>query len=156
LFRAGSHLDNRDLGPGRSGDEEDRKHNDDLEAGMLRNRIIAAAALLAAVGIVGISALPAEAAGAYMSASATLPSGGSRVIAASWGFNAPYQVNFQCHVPGCANYVTSSTTTTSLARSVSFITCSGFAATSTISIVENGGGTAGTSTTTWWTAGKVC
>lgn len=88
-----------------------------------------------------------------MSGNATLLDGEGRAIGAVWGDQPPYKVNFTCGVPGCSNYVTSSTTTTDVARYVEYDVCnSGYYATHTIHIwMLAGSGTevSATSHTTW-------
>lgn len=117
--------------------------------------LLVSATLLGSAGFL-LGAAPAMAATASITPSAHLQSGQSRIISASWGDVSPYKVNFQCHVAGCANFVTASTTTEGLVRTVGVATCTGLSATSTISITEAGGGTASTSTTTTWSRGNVC
>jgi len=103
------------------------------------------------------AASPAFAAGAVMTpGNATLASGQSRAIGAAWGNTGPYKVTFHCNVSGCADFVTSSTTTSSLGRTVGVATCTGLTATHTLSVTDATGASASASETTSWTRGKAC
>lgn len=90
-----------------------------------------------------------------ISPNATLPSGHSRAIAAVWGDQAPYNVDFRCNVPGCADFVSSSTSVKSLSRTVSRTTCTGVTSTHTITVRDTGGNPISGSSRTTWNAG-VC
>lgn len=127
-----------------------------LKQGWKRRAAGLALAAGAVSAMVGIVVEPAAAVVLSMSPNATLSSGQSRQIGAAWGVSAPYQVNFQCHLSGCANYVTSSTSTNQLYRVLSLGSCSAYTSTATISITEHDGGSASASTTTTWLAGHIC
>jgi hypothetical protein len=120
--------------------------------------ITAAIAMVACAGLVSAPEAMA-AAGVGITGPATLNDGGSRNIAAVWLDESPYKVNFSCGVPGCSNYVTSSTTTTGLSRTVSYDVCnSGFYATHQIYVWMDAGAGAEVSATshTTWTSSPAC
>ncbi len=124
-----------------------------------RRRAIATATLLVVWASAWCGSQAIAAPGLTISGSATLPDGGGRAIGAVWADQPPYKVNFSCGVPGCSNYVTSSTTTTSLARYISYDVCnSGLFATHQISVwMKAGAGTQLSATShTTWTAGAAC
>ncbi|MBN9104695.1 MAG: hypothetical protein J0I14_06800 [Propionibacteriaceae bacterium] len=110
----------------------------------------------AVVALAVVAATPASAAGVSFTGSATLNSGQSRAIAAAWGNKPPYDVNFQCNVPGCANFVKVGTTTTGLGRSVVMTVCSRTTKTHEIYISEKGGGEVYADSKTTWRAGSYC
>jgi hypothetical protein len=116
--------------------------------------LVAAVLALATV----LAADPAMAVSAGISPNATLPSGSSRTIVAVWGTYGPFKVNFQCGLAGCANFVTSSTSSSSLSRTVGLATCTGYTANHSLTIWENSGSgaSAGASSHTTWTKGNVC
>lgn len=118
----------------------------------LRLTALAAAVISFAV----VAATPATAAGVSMTGNATLNSSQSRAIAAAWGNKPPYAVNFQCNVPGCSNFVTASTTTTGLGRTVVMTVCSTTTKTHEIYISEKGGGEVYADSKTTWRAGSYC
>lgn len=112
---------------------------------------------LAGMVLVMTGALSASPATVSISPNATLQSGQSRIIAAAWGDASPYNVNFQCNTPGCADFVNSSTHLTSLSRTVTRTTCSGSVVSNhTITVRESTGGTANGSSRTTWNPGGPC
>jgi hypothetical protein len=108
---------------------------------------------LVALGMFNVGS--ASAVALSMDGNATVPSGYNRLIAAAWGTSGPFKVNFVCNVPGCANFVTSSTQSVTLSRYIQVITCVGAAYTSTITVWENAGAgaSASTNSTTRWLKG---
>ncbi|WIB65665.1 hypothetical protein [Curtobacterium sp. MCBD17_040] len=122
-----------------------------------RRPLAVAGAVSAALTIGLFAASPAMAATASMApGNATLASGQSRAIGAAWGDKAPYSVTFHCHVTGCSDFVSSSTSTSSLGRTVGVATCTGLVATHTLSVTDATHGGASASETTTWTKGKAC
>lgn len=113
---------------------------------------VAAAAVVAMV----FAAPPSFAAGASLSGNATLTSGQGRSLGGAWDGGGPYEVNFQCGVPGCANFVTSSTAATSLSRYVSRSTCSGETRTHSLKVVARSGSRASVQSQTRWLPGSRC
>lgn len=95
----------------------------------------------------------ASAATVSISPATVLQSGQQRSLGAAWGDTGPYNVNFQCGAPGCANFVTSSTTQTSLGRSYYFSTCSPTIHYHTITVRESSGARASGASQTTWKAG---
>jgi len=124
-----------------------------------RAAIVAGAVLVvsAAAGVVSATSASAQP-NVTITQSATVAIGTSRAIAAVWGDSGPYKVNFSCGISGCANYVTNSTASTDLVRTVYYGTCgAGFTATHSIKVWNDAG--AGTplnaSSYTRWT-GPSC
>lgn len=120
------------------------------------------AAKLGAAGSIAVSvalfaAVAAQATTVSLPGNASVASGSTRSIGAAWGSSAPYNVNFQCGQSGCANFVTSSTTTTSLGRTLPIVnTCTGESHTATLKVTEHAGNLATASTTTTWRKGLAC
>lgn len=117
---------------------------------------VRAGAASAAVLSLQAFASPAAAATVSFSGNATLASGSGRAIAAAWGDSPRYNVNFQCGMTGCSNFVSSSTTTTSLSRYISLTTCTGKTVTHSIKVVDSKGGSASAASKTTWTRGSYC
>jgi hypothetical protein len=122
--------------------------------------ILAAAAMVIASSAVLLTVSGAIAAPVIgLTGNATRRDGGGRGIAAVWGDQGPYKVNFSCGVPGCSNYVTSSTTSTSLTRFVEYDVCnSAYTGTHTIHVWMNAGSGTELSATshTYWTSSPAC
>ncbi len=128
-----------------------------MKLGKATRRFLLGTGMAAALISVGLMMpMAATAVGVSMTPSATLASGQGRAIRAAWGANAPYKVTFHCNVTNCTDYVTSSTTSTSVSRYVILSTCTGAVRTSPISITETGSGSTNASTTTTWTRGTAC
>jgi len=124
-------------------------------------RVRALAATCLATGLIGTSlfiAAPAFAISLVVTANSTIPSGTSKIVGAAWGDIAPYKVNFTCGVPGCSNYVTSSTNSTTVFRTVVVSTCTGVTYNTKTTVWESAGsGASATGTTvTTWTRGTRC
>ena len=95
--------------------------------------------LSATAGVVGASSASAVPS-VGITSSATIPIGSQREIGAIWGDAGPYKVNFTCGISGCANYVTNSTTTTTVVRSVYYGVCgSGYTANHSVDAWMNAG-----------------
>lgn len=121
-----------------------------------RNGLLFPLAAIFVAAFTIISAPGAHAISLSMTPSGSVPSGQARVIGAAWGEQSPYNVTFRCNVSGCSDFVSSSTTTTSLARSPRMTTCTGVSRTHTISVTERGGGRLNAQSTTTWTRASVC
>lgn len=109
--------------------------------------------LAMAIGLIAAWMPTSSAISVSISPSTTRNSGQLRAIGAAWGEDAPYNVNFQCGAPGCANFVSTSTNVTSLGRSYRFSTCIQNAHTHTITVRESTGGRLSASSTTTWLPG---
>lgn len=103
-------------------------------------------------------AAPAFAVSLVVTANSTIPSGTSKIVGAAWGDIAPYKVNFTCGVPGCSNFVTSSTNATTVFRTVVVTTCTGVTYDTKTTVWESAGAGASASgtTVTTWTRGTSC
>lgn len=108
--------------------------------------------VLVAIGLtVGLGA-PARAAGTNISPPATLQAGQSRGVAAAWSGGAPYNVNFQCNVPGCQSFVHGSTTQTSHGTTVQLTPCVQTRRGHSVNVTASSGGTASATSWTQWSA----
>jgi len=109
------------------------------------------------VALLASVAAPGSATSLSISPNATVASGETRIVAAAWGSNAPFDVNFQCNgFPTCANFVASATTVTGLARTGSLTTCTQESRTVSISVTETGSNPIHGSSRTTWQAGSFC
>lgn len=114
-------------------------------------------AVLMALALLALLVTPALAAFASLPGNATISSGTTRNITASWGNNAPYNVTFRCNgFPNCVDFLATSTAATSINRSGSITTCVDVSRTVTLAIRESGGATANAASTTTWTGGAFC
>jgi hypothetical protein len=118
-------------------------------------------ALLATACLVGaaLAAAPitdAHAVGSSITGSATINSGASRKVEATWSGTGPFQVYVFCGTPGCSDYIGTNTTTTSVARWPGLYTCSATTKTHYVQVVDKRGDFSLSTTSTTWRAGSVC
>jgi hypothetical protein len=112
-----------------------------------------------AVAGVAFMAAPAEAVTLVVTANSTIPSATAKTLGAAWGSAGPYKVSFTCGVPGCANFISASTASTTVFRyNVAVSTCTGITYDTKTTVWEDAGAgaTASGTTVTTWTKGSFC